>query len=81
MLPSYLNIRQSFEKTKKYSEIECSLPTLHRGIGVVEHAIQTLKNLIIANLQDKIEFTQSIDLSLKTVSFSKPPIQIPIYVL
>ena len=36
----------------KNIEIEYSTPRMHTGTGAVERAIQTLKNLIIANLED-----------------------------
>ena len=43
---------KKFCKSKNI-EIEYSTPRLHTGTGAVERAIQTLKNLIIANLEDK----------------------------
>ena len=33
-------------------EIEYCTPRMHTGNGVVERSIQTLKNLIVANLED-----------------------------
>ena len=33
--------------------------------GVVERAIQTLKNLIIANLEDKVGFTENKNRALR----------------
>ena len=34
---------------------------MHTGNGAVERAIQTLKNLLIANLEDGIGITESVN--------------------
>ena len=51
-------------------EIKFSPPRLHTGTGAVERAIQTLKNLIVANLEDKIGLTGSINRALRVMRFS-----------
>ena len=55
---------------KKWNiEIEYSQPRLYTGTGTVERAIQTLKNLTIANLGDKIRLTESINRALRIMRF------------
>ena len=44
----------------KNIEIEYSTPRMHTGTGAVERAIQTLKNLIIANLEDNTCLTECV---------------------
>ena len=44
-----------------------SPPRLHAGTGAVESAVQTLKHLIIANLEDKIGFTESVNRTLRVM--------------
>ena len=51
-------------------EIKYSPPRLHTGTRAVECAIQTLKNLITANLEDKVGLTESVNRTLKIVSFT-----------
>ena len=41
--------------------MEYSPPRLHTGMGVVERAIQILKNLINANLENTIGSTESMN--------------------
>ena len=48
---------RDFCKSKNI-EIEYSRPRLHTGTGVVERAIQTLKNLIIVNIEDDLCLTE-----------------------
>ena len=43
---------------------------LNTATGVVEHAMQTLKNVIIGNLEDKIVFTGNINRTLRVVRFT-----------
>ena len=38
----------------KNIEIEYCTPKIHTGTGAVERAIQTMKNLILANLEDNL---------------------------
>ena len=59
---------EEFYKTN-YIELEYSPPRLPTGTGVVENAIQTLTNLIFANLEDKIGFTESIKRALRVMRF------------
>ena len=54
----------------KNIEIEYSPPRLHTGTGAVERAIQTLKNLIIANLEDKIDLTASVNRASRVMRFT-----------
>ena len=56
-------IYREFCKNKNI-EIEKSPPRLHTGTVAVERSIQALKNLIIANLEDKIGFTESVNRAL-----------------
>ena len=50
---------RDFCKSKNI-EIEYSTPRLHSGAGAVERAIQTLKNLIIDNIEDNLCLTESV---------------------
>ena len=52
------------------NEKEYSPPRLHTGMGAVERAIQTLKNLIFANLDVKIRLTESINQELRVMRFT-----------
>ena len=64
---SYRKNTKSFVKiktSKKYSP-----PRLHTGTGVVERAIQTLKKLIIANIEDKTGPTENLNQTLKVMRF------------
>ena len=51
-------------------EIEYCTPRMHTGNGAVERAIQTLKNLIIANLEDGIGITESVKRALRVMRFT-----------
>ena len=42
---------------------------MHTGNGTVERAIQTIKNLIIANMEDKISLTESVNRTLHVMGF------------
>ena len=42
---------------------------MHTGNGAVERSIQTLKNLIIANLEDGKYLTESINRALRVMRF------------
>ena len=43
---------------------------MHPGNGVVERSIQTLKNLIIAKLEDGKNLTESINRALRVMGFT-----------
>ena len=43
---------------------------MHTGTGAVERAIQTLKNLIIANLEDKTCLTECVNKALNVMRFT-----------
>ena len=43
---------------------------MHTGNGVVERSLQTLKNLIIANLEDGKNLTESINRALRVMRFT-----------
>ena len=43
---------------------------MHTGNGTVEKAIQTLKNLIIANMEDNISLTESVNRALHVIQFT-----------
>ena len=51
-------------------EINYSSPRLHTGTGAVERAMQTLKNLNNANLEDKIGPTENINRALRVMRFT-----------
>ena len=51
-------------------EIEYCTPRMNTGNGVVKRAIQTLKNLIIANLEDGIGITESVNRALWVKRFT-----------
>ena len=43
---------------------------MHTGNGVVERAIQTIKNFIIANMEDGISLTESVNRALRVMRFT-----------
>ena len=51
-------------------EIEYCTPRLHTGNGAVERAIQTLKNLMLTNLEEGIELNESINRALRVMRFT-----------
>ena len=53
----------------KNNEIEYCTPRLHTGTGAVERAIQTIKNLILANLEDNLCLTECVNRALKVMRF------------
>ena len=55
-----------FCKSKNF-ELEYRTPRIHTGTGAVEHAIQTIKNLILANLEDNLCLTECVRRALKVM--------------
>ena len=51
-------------------EIEYCTPRLHTGNGVVERAIQTLKNLMLTNLEEGTDLTKSVNRALQVMRFT-----------
>ena len=51
-------------------EMEYSQSRLHTGMGVIERATQSLKILIIGNLEHKIGLTESINRALRAMRFT-----------
>ena len=51
-------------------EIEYCTPRLHTGNGAVERAIQTLKKLMLTNLEEGIELNESINRELRVMRFT-----------
>ena len=51
-------------------EIEYCTPRIHTGNGTVERAIQTLKNLVIANMEDGENLTESVNRALRVMRFT-----------
>ena len=51
-------------------EIEYCTPRIHTGNGVVERAIQTLKNLVITNMEDGQSLTESVNRALRVMRFT-----------
>ena len=60
---------RDFCKSKNI-EIEHSTPRLHTGPGAVERAIQTLKNLINANIEDNLCLTECVNRALHVMRFT-----------
>ena len=58
-----------FCKSKNF-EIEYCTPRIHTGTGAVERAIQTIKNLILANLEDELCLTECVNRALKVMWFT-----------
>ena len=54
----------------KNIEIEYSTPRIHTGTGAVEHAIQTLKNLVITNQEENICLTECVNRALNVMRFT-----------
>ena len=54
----------------KNIEIENCTPKIHTGTGAVERAIQTMKNLILANLEDNLCLTECVNRALKVMRFT-----------
>ena len=57
-----------FFKSKNI-EIEYCTPRIHTGTGAVECAIQTMKNLTVANLEDNLCLTECVNRALKVTRF------------
>ena len=51
-------------------EIEYCTPRMHTGNGVVERAIQTNKNVILANMEDGFCLTKSVNRALRVMRFT-----------
>ena len=51
----------------KNIEIEYCTPRIHTGTGAVERAIKTMKNLIVANLEDNLCLTECVNRALKVM--------------
>ena len=51
-------------------EIEHCTPRLHTGNGVVERAIQTLTNLMVTNLEEGTDLTESVNRALRVIRFT-----------
>ena len=51
-------------------EIENCTPRMHTGNGVVERAIQTIKNSILANMEDRLCLTESVNRALRVMRFT-----------
>ena len=51
-------------------ESEYCTPRIHTGNGTVERAIQTLKNLVIANMEDGENLTKSVNRALRVMRFT-----------
>ena len=51
-------------------EIENCTPRIHTGNGVVERAIQTLKNLVLTNMEDGKNLTESVNRALRVMRFT-----------
>ena len=63
----------SQKNTKKFANrINCDYGTanLHSGTGLVEQTIQSMKNLILANLEDEINLRESVNRALYVPRFT-----------
>ena len=58
-------------RRNKNIEIVCGPPVLKTGTVAVERATQTLKNLIFANIEDKIGLTKIVNPALKVMRFPR----------
>ena len=56
--------------SRKNIEIEYCTQRIHTGTGAVERAIQTTKNLILANLEDEFCLTECVNRALKVMRFT-----------
>ena len=56
---------------KRNIEIEYCTPRMHTGNGVVEKAIQTIKNLIIAKMKDGLCLAETLNRVLRAMHFTK----------
>ena len=54
----------------KNIEIEYCTPRIHTGTGAVERAKQTMKNLILANLEENLCLTECVNRALKVMRFT-----------
>ena len=52
-------------------EIQYCPPRTHTGNGTVERAIQTMKNLILANMEDDNNLTEGVNRALRVMRFTK----------
>ena len=52
-------------------EIQHCPPRMHTGNGTVERAIQTMKNRVLANMEDGNNLTESVNRALKVMRFTK----------
>ena len=60
---------QEFCKNRSI-KIEYCKPRIHTGYGVVERAIQTLRNLVITNMEDGQSFPESVNRALRVMRFT-----------
>ena len=58
-----------FFKSKNI-EIEYCTPRIHTHTGAVERAIQTIKNLLLANLEDNLCLTERVNRALKVMRYA-----------
>ena len=65
----HIKIYKTFCKNKNI-EKEYSPPKLHTDTGAVGRVIKTLKNLIVANLEDMIVLTESRNQALRVKRFT-----------
>ena len=63
---------KEFCKTQNIKYIYGTL-NLHTGTGLVERTIQSLKNLILTNLEDGLNLRESINRALYVLRFTKHP--------
>ena len=56
---------------KRNIEMEYCTPRMHTGNGVVEKAIQTIKNLIIAKMEDGLCLAETLNRVLQVIHFTK----------
>ena len=60
---------KNFWKSRN-TEIQYCPPRMHTGNGTVERAIQTMKNLILANMEDGNNLTESVNRALRVMRFT-----------
>ena len=56
--------------SSEYKNFQYCPQRMHTGNGTVERAVQTLKKMILANMEDGNNLTESINRALKVLRFT-----------
>ena len=60
-----------FCKSKNIEIEYCTPPRIHNSTGAVERGMQTIKNLILADLKDNLCLTECVNRALKVMRFTR----------